>query len=123
MSTAAERPDGGGVPQPAATVEELRTALARIAPDAVATFDAERAAAVARARQDVSSAPMRRFLRQWALHVAIERHPDLAARLPHLEARAAYVTDVEEGRMIAAEIGRILDKAAAEAGPPHGGES
>ncbi|MFE3764280.1 hypothetical protein ACFXPI_21275 [Streptomyces sp. NPDC059104] len=123
MSTAAERPDGGGVPQPAATVEELRTALARIAPDAVATFDAERAAAVARARQDVSSAPMRRFLRQWALHVAIERHPDLAARLRHLEARAAYVTDVEEGRMIAAEIGRILDKAAAEAGLPHGGES
>ncbi|MEW1804359.1 hypothetical protein [Streptomyces virginiae] len=57
-----------------------------------------------------------RFLRQWALQIAIERHPDLAARLRHLEARAAHVTDPEDGRMIAAEIGRILDKAAAEAG-------
>lgn len=123
MSTAAERPQSGGVPQPAATVEELRSALTRIAPDAVATFDAERAAAVARARQEVSSAPVRRFLRQWALQVAIERHPDLAARLRHLEARAAHVTDPEEGRMIASEIGRILDKAAAEAGMEHGGES
>ncbi|MFH8892851.1 DUF6247 family protein [Streptomyces sp. NPDC017949] len=123
MSFAAEPAGAGGVPQPAATVEELRAALTRIAPDAVATFDAERAAAVARARQEVSSAPMRRFLRQWALHVALERHPDLAARLRHLEARAAHVSDVEEGRAIAAEIGRILDKAASEAGPAHGGES
>ncbi|MFD5892339.1 DUF6247 family protein [Streptomyces sp. NPDC060334] len=123
MSTAAEHPHRGDVPQPATTVEELRAALTRIAPDAVATFDAERAAAVASARQEVSSAPMRRFLRQWALTVAIERHPDLAARLRHLEARAAHVTDREEGRMIAAEIGRILDKAAAEAGVSHGEES
>ncbi|MCX5078575.1 hypothetical protein OG321_39850 [Streptomyces sp. NBC_00424] len=123
MSTAAEHPHDGGVPQPAATVEEMRAALTRIAPDAVATFDAERAAAVALARQEFSSAPMRRFLRQWALTVAIERHPDLAARLRHLEARAAHVTDREEGRMIAAEIGRILDKAAAEAGVSHGEES
>ncbi|MFC9817814.1 DUF6247 family protein [Streptomyces virginiae] len=122
MSTAAEHPHGW-TPQPPATVEELRAALTRIAPDAVATFDAERAAAVARAREQVSSAPMHRFLRQWALQIAIERHPDLAARLRHLEARAAHVTDPEDGRMIAAEIGRILDKAAAEAGLPHGGES
>ncbi|MGW7063232.1 DUF6247 family protein [Streptomyces sp. NPDC054904] len=78
MSFAAEPAGAGGVPRPAATVEELRAALTRIAPDAVATFDAERAAAVARARQEVSSAPMRRFLRQWALHVALERHPDLS---------------------------------------------
>ncbi|MFJ9343802.1 DUF6247 family protein [Streptomyces sp. NPDC101733] len=123
MSTAAERPGGGAVPQPPATIEELRTALTRIAPEAVATFDAERAEAVTRARQEVSSAPMRRFLRQWALHVAIERHPDMADRLRRLEARAASVDSVEEGRMVAAEIGRILDKAAAEAGLPHGGES
>ncbi|MFJ3841027.1 DUF6247 family protein [Streptomyces sp. NPDC090054] len=81
MSFAAEPAWAGGVPQPAATVEELRAALTRIAPDAVATFDAERAAAVARARQEVSSAPMRRFLRQWALHVALERHPDLSPGL------------------------------------------
>ncbi|MCJ0872622.1 hypothetical protein [Streptomyces sp. AP-93] len=123
MSTAADHPSGSAVPQPAATAEELRATLARIAPDAVATFDAERAAAVARARDEVSSAPMRRFLRQWALHVAIERHPEQASRLRHLEARAALVSHPEEARAIVAEIGRILDRATAEAGLPHGGES
>lgn len=81
MSTAAESPHQGGVPQPAATVEELRSALTRVSPDAVTTFDAERAEAVARARSEVSAAPMRRFVRQWALHVAIARHPQQAARL------------------------------------------
>ncbi len=109
------------MPQPAATAEDLRAALARIAPDAVPTFDAERATAVARAREQVSSAPMRRFLRQWALYVAIERHPETAARLRLLEDRAARVTDPDEARAIASEIGHILDKAAAEAGVPHGG--
>ncbi|MFJ6722294.1 MULTISPECIES: DUF6247 family protein [unclassified Streptomyces] len=123
MTTAPEPPHGPGLPQPAGRPEELRATLTRIAPDAVATFDAERAEAVARARQEVSSAPMRRFLRQWALHVAIERHPEQAARLRLLEAMAAKVTDLEEARAIAAEIGQILDKAAAEAGLPHGGES
>ncbi|MER5934836.1 hypothetical protein [Streptomyces sp. NPDC002054] len=89
MSTASEPSSGASVPQPAATAEELRAALARIAPDAVPTFDAERATAVALLRS--------------------------------LEARAARVTDPAEARAIAAEIGHILDKAAAEAGIPHGG--
>ncbi|MEW2374214.1 hypothetical protein AB0940_33395 [Streptomyces sp. NPDC006656] len=123
MTTAPEPPHVPGVSQPAARPEELRATLTRMAPDAVATFDAERAEAVARARQEVSAAPMRRFLRQWALYVAIERHPEQAARLRLLEAMAAKVTDLEEARAIAAEIGQILDKAAAEAGLPHGGES
>ncbi|WP_331737877.1 hypothetical protein [Streptomyces sp. NBC_01276] len=123
MSTAPEPAHQPGLPQPAARAEELRAALSRIAPDAVATFDAERAEAVARARQEVSSAPMRRFLRQWAVHVAVERHPRQAARLRFLEARAGEVTDLAQAQAIAAEIGQILDKAAAEAGLPHGGES
>ncbi|MFI5987180.1 DUF6247 family protein [Streptomyces sp. NPDC051555] len=121
MSTAAEQPHGGSVPQPAATAEDLRATLARIAPEAVPTFDAERATAITRAREQVSSAPVRRFLRQWALYVAIERHPDTAARLRRLEDRAAHITDRDEARAIASEIGRILDKAAAEAGVADGG--
>ncbi|MEV7418419.1 DUF6247 family protein [Streptomyces sp. NPDC089919] len=122
MSTAPENPsDGARGPQPPATAEDLRAALTRIAPDAVPTFDAERATAVARAREQVSSAPMRRFLRQWAVYVAIERHPDQAARLRVLEERAAHTTAADEARAIAAEIGHIIDKAAAEAGIPTGG--
>ncbi|MFD7628942.1 DUF6247 family protein [Streptomyces sp. NPDC059851] len=121
MSTAPEHPSEPAGPQPPATAEDLRAVLARLAPDAVPTFDAERATAVARAREQVSSAPMRRFLRQWALYVAIERHPDQAARLRALEERAAHAATPAEAAAIAAEIGRILDEAAAEAGIPLGG--
>ncbi|MFK0258446.1 DUF6247 family protein [Streptomyces sp. NPDC090445] len=121
MSTAPDPAPGGSGPQPAATAEDLRAALARLAPDAVPTFDAERATAVARAREQVSSAPMRRFLRQWALYVAIERHPDQAARLRTLEDQAANAITPAQARAIATEIGDILDRAAAEAGIPLGG--
>ncbi|KIF04682.1 hypothetical protein PL81_17340 [Streptomyces sp. RSD-27] len=121
MSTAPDHTSGPAGPQPPAAAEDLRAALARLAPDAVATFDAERATAVARAREQVSSAPMRRFLRQWALYVAIERHPDEAARLRVLEDRASHAATPAEATAIAAEIGYILDKAAAEAGIPLGG--
>lgn len=112
MTTQPERPmhDFAGsdpethrIAQPASTPEELRAALALIAPDSLPTFDAERATALRQSRERVSAAPMRRFVGQWAVYVAIERHPDRAARLRTLEARAA-------------EIGRILDKACAEAG-------
>jgi hypothetical protein len=87
-----------------------------IAPDALPTFDAERAAALQQARDQVSAAPMRRFVGQWAVYVAVERHPERVARLRSLEARAAEVDDVDEAREIASEVGRILDEACAEAG-------
>lgn len=59
---------------------------------------------------------MRRFVGQWAVYVAVERHPDCAARLRTLEARAAETDDVLEARELVAEIGCILDTACAEAG-------
>ncbi|MCC3652432.1 DUF6247 family protein [Streptomyces sp. S07_1.15] len=107
------------IAQPASTPEELRAALAVIAPDALPTFDAERAAALQQSREQVSAAPMRRFVGQWAVHVAVERHPERAARLRALEARAAETEDIGQAREIAAEIGRILDEACAEAGINH----
>lgn len=118
MSTAAgtETDSTPRVPQPGATPEELRAALAAVAPAALPTFDQERAAALQRARETVSAAPMRRFTGQWAVYVAIERHPETAARLRHLEAAAGNVEDLEEARAITAEIGRILDAACTEAG-------
>jgi len=104
------------IPQPSATPEDLRTALATVAPAALPTFDQERAAALQRARDTVSAAPMRRFVGQWAVYVAIERHPETAARLRQLEAAARDVDDLDEARAITAEIGRILDAACTEAG-------
>jgi hypothetical protein len=59
---------------------------------------------------------MRRFVGQWAVYVAIERHPEQAGRLRELEARAAVVDDLDEAHEITAEVGRILDAACVEAG-------
>ncbi|MEV6593350.1 DUF6247 family protein [Streptomyces acidicola] len=117
MSTAAQSGPGESVaPQPASTPEDLRAALAQLAPDALPTFDAERSLALQQAREWVSAAPMRRFVGQWAVYVALERHPERAAGLRSLESRAATTESLEEARTIAAEIGRILDMACAEAG-------
>ncbi|MFP3988139.1 DUF6247 family protein [Streptomyces sp. E11-3] len=100
----------------ASTPEELRRALTLLAPDALPTFDAERADALRQAREQVSAAPMRRFVGQWAVYVAVERHPEQAAALWDLKARAATTDSHEEARAIAAEIGRILDAACDGAG-------
>ncbi|RNG21634.1 DUF6247 family protein [Streptomyces botrytidirepellens] len=116
MSEAVADRNGPLVPQPKATAEEVRAALVRIAPSRVAAFDADRTKAMAAAREHVDAAPMRRFLRQWALTVAIERHPARAARLRELEARAAQVEDPAEARAIAAEVSAIQTEAADEAG-------
>jgi len=117
MSTAAHPGSGDSLtPQPAGTPEDLRAALSQLAPDALPTFDAERSAALQQARERVSAAPMRRFVGQWAVYVALERHPERAARLRSLEARAATTESLDDARAIAAEIGRILDEACGEAG-------
>ncbi|MFI6002223.1 hypothetical protein ACIA98_17740 [Streptomyces sp. NPDC051366] len=55
--------------------------------------------------------------------MAIARHPETAARLRALEARAGEVTDLGEARDIAAEISRIRNSAAAEAGLRTAGEA
>ncbi|MBT2457700.1 hypothetical protein J7E98_23860 [Streptomyces sp. ISL-86] len=117
MTTAWDPPSGAPrMPQPGSTPEGLRAALALLAPETLATFDAERAVALQQAREQVSAAPMRRFIGQWAVYVAVERHPERAARLHELEACATQAADLSEARAIAAEIGRIIDTACAEAG-------
>ncbi|AGP61320.1 MULTISPECIES: DUF6247 family protein [Streptomyces] len=115
MSETAADGHGPLIPQPKTTAEDLRAALVQIAPNQVAAFDAERTAAVEAARSQVDAAPMRRFLRRWALTVAIERVPARAARLSELEARAGQVEELAEGRAIAAEVAAIHAEAAAEA--------
>ncbi|MEV5508876.1 DUF6247 family protein [Streptomyces orinoci] len=104
------------VPQPASTLEDLRAALAQLAPAALPMFDAERAEAVREARETVNSAPLRRFVGQWTVCVAIERHPTRAARLRELEALVAESGDPLAVREMVAEIGRIHDAAFVEAG-------
>lgn len=116
MSEAAADGQAPLIPQPNMTPEELRAALTRIAPGQVVAFDAARTAAMTEAREKVDAAPMRRFLRTWAMTVAIERHPERAARLNTLQARATEVEDLAEWRAITAEVADIQRQAATEAG-------
>ncbi|MFF4578121.1 hypothetical protein [Streptomyces sp. NPDC001389] len=119
MSTA---PQPSAVPQPPAQPEAIRAVLAEVAPHLLADFDRDRAASTARARAEVSAVPLRTFTEAWAVEVAIARHPETAARLRALEARAGEVTDLGEARDVAAEISRIRHAAAAEAGIRTAGE-
>ncbi|UCM88255.1 DUF6247 family protein [Streptomyces marincola] len=112
MASSDSSAGASGLLQSPGAPEELRAALAVLAPEALPAFDAERAVALKQARDQVNAAPMRRFVAQWAVQAAIERHPDRSARLRALEARAAEANDVEEARAIAAEIGGIIDAAA-----------
>ncbi|MER8162204.1 hypothetical protein [Streptomyces sp. NPDC094472] len=63
-----------------------------------------------------NAAPMRRFLRQWPLTVAIERVAARATRLSELEAHAEQVEKLAEGRAIATEVAALHAHRAAEAG-------
>ncbi|KJY31354.1 MULTISPECIES: hypothetical protein [Streptomyces] len=120
MSTA---PQPSAVPQPPTQPEAIRAALAQVAPHLLADFDRDRASSTARARAEVSAVPLRAFTEAWAVEVAIARHPETAARLRALEARAGEVTDLGEARNITAEISRIRNAAAAEAGIRTAGEA
>ncbi|MBW8091912.1 MULTISPECIES: DUF6247 family protein [Streptomyces] len=120
MSSQPDQPHDPVTPQPAATPEALRAAVAQVAPGSLAAFDAERAEAVRQARAEVSAAPLRSFTGQWSVNVAIARHPARAARLRELEALIAQTDDLVQAREAAAEIGRILDAAFAEAGVRRG---
>lgn len=105
------------------TLEDLRAALAQLAPDTLPTFDAERSAMLQQAREQVGTAPTRRFVGQWTVYVALERHPERADRLRHLEARASTTESLAEARTIATEIGRILGMACAEARVERAGDA
>ncbi|CDR09413.1 hypothetical protein [Streptomyces iranensis] len=120
MSSQPDHPYDPVTAQPASTPEALRAAVAQVAPGSLAAFDAERAEVVRQARAEVSAAPLRSFTRQWAVNVAIARHPARAARLRELEALIAETDDLVQAREAAAEVGRILDAAFAEAGVKRG---
>ncbi|MFG2974755.1 hypothetical protein ACGFYY_17435 [Streptomyces sp. NPDC048331] len=113
MSTA---PQPSAIPQPPVHPEAIRAALAQVAPHLLTDFDRDRASSTARARAEVSAVPLRTFTEAWAVEVAIARYPETAARLRALESSAGEVTNLGEARVIAAEISRIRNEAAAEAG-------
>ena len=70
--------------------------------------------AATNAQQTQSLAPLRAFVRSWAVFVAIERHPGQAARLRELE-RLVDAGEADPTEAIT-EIGQIRTAAQAEAG-------
>ncbi|MFH8789771.1 DUF6247 family protein [Streptomyces roseoverticillatus] len=117
MSTAAsEEPDFPLIPQPANNPEDLRAAIAQVAPRSLAAFDAERTEALKQARESGIAGPMQRLVGQWAVFVAIERYPERAALMRRLEVTAEQADTDDEALAAISAIGRILDQALAEAG-------
>ncbi|MFD0852959.1 DUF6247 family protein, partial [Actinomadura adrarensis] len=87
-------------------------AIAQVCPAALPAFNRALDQAADQARLGSDLAPLRRFTRQWAIHVHIQRQPHLAARFAELEERAQNGT-ADEARAAASELGRILDEAQA----------
>lgn len=107
-------PYGPLIPMPDLMPDALRAAVARIAPSKIPALTQHLFEATTNAQQTQSLAPLRAFIHSWAVFVAIERHPERAARLHELE----RIVDAAEQDPTAAidEIQRIREAAEAEAG-------
>jgi hypothetical protein len=99
------------VPLPERDPAAIRVAVARLDPAALARFEADWTAATARARDEYSLLPARHFVEHWFSWVAVERWPQLAARLHDCERIVAESPDRAERRGAAAEISQILRQA------------
>ncbi|UFQ15539.1 MULTISPECIES: hypothetical protein [Streptomyces] len=99
---------------PELTPDALRAAVARIAPSRIPALTQHLFEATTNAQQTQSLAPLRAFIHSWAVFVAIERHPQRAARLRELE-RLVNAAERDPTDAII-EIRRIRDEAEAEAG-------
>ena len=99
------------VPLPEREPAAIRSAVARLNPAALAKFEADWTAATARARDEYSLLPARYFVEHWFTWVAVERWPQLAARLRACERIVAESKDRTERRAAAAEISQILRQA------------
>ncbi|MFJ8659021.1 DUF6247 family protein [Streptomyces sp. NPDC093795] len=114
MSAQPDGPHGPLIPLPEATPDALRAAVAKIAPSRVPALTQHLFEATTNAQQTQSLAPLRAFVHSWAVFVAIERHPERAARLRELE-QIVDAGDVDPTDAIV-EIRRIRQRAESEAG-------
>jgi len=99
------------IPMPEREPAALRAAVARLAPGALAKFETDWTTATARARDEYSLLPTWYFVEHWFSWVAVERWPQLAARLRACERIVAESQDRAKRRAAAAEISQILRQA------------
>jgi hypothetical protein len=108
--------DFGGplIPMPELTPDALRAAVAQIAPSRTPALTQHLFEATTNAQRLQSLAPLRAFVHSWAVFVAIERHPERAARLRALELLVDAGEEDPSGAI--AEIQQIRATAVREAG-------
>ena len=114
MSAQPDGPYGPLIPMPELTPDALRAAVAKIAPSRMPALTQHLFEATTNAQQTQSLAPLRAFVHSWAVFIAIERHPERAARLRELE-RLVDAGEADPTEAIT-EIGQIRTAAEAEAG-------
>jgi hypothetical protein len=100
------------IPLPERNPAALRAAVAQLDPSALSKFETDWTAATARARDEYSMLPARYFVEHWWSWVAVERWPQLAARLHACERIVAESQDHAQRRAAAAEISEILEQSA-----------
>ncbi|MEV6752194.1 DUF6247 family protein [Streptomyces sp. NPDC051214] len=114
MSAQPDGPYGPLIPMPELTPDALRAAVSRIAPSRAPALTQHLFEATTNAQQTQSLAPLRAFIHSWAVFIAIERHPQRAARLRELE----RIVDAgeQDPTAVITEIRQIRETAEAEAG-------
>ncbi|MER5358877.1 DUF6247 family protein [Streptomyces sp. NPDC002785] len=113
MSMQPGGPCGPLIPMPELTPAALRATVARIAPSRVPALTQHLFEATTNAQETQSLAPLRAFIHSWAVFIAIERHPERAARLRELE----HIVDAgeQDPTDAIAKIRLIREEAEAEA--------
>ncbi|MFE7232177.1 hypothetical protein ACWCRF_38230 [Streptomyces sp. NPDC002405] len=101
-------------PMPEPAPDALRAAVARIAPSRIPALTQHLFEAATNAQRTQSLAPLRAFVHSWAVFVAVERHPQRAARLRELE-RIVGMGKLDAAPAVA-EIRSIWKTAETEAG-------
>ncbi|MEW2437413.1 DUF6247 family protein [Streptomyces caniferus] len=114
MSAQPGGPCGPLIPVPDLSPDALRAAVAKIAPSRLPALTQHLFEATTNAQQTQSLAPLRAFVHSWAVFIAIERHPERAARLRELE-RIVDAGEQDPAKVID-EIRQIRRVAEAEAG-------
>ncbi|WP_436776657.1 hypothetical protein [Yinghuangia sp. YIM S09857] len=99
------------IPQPPMEANALRVAVARLLPEESATFEHKYREAWDNAYRTSSTQPMRTFLVDWSIRVAVVRVPERARRWRNLEHLSMTAPDRTASRAASAELGKLLREA------------
>ncbi|MDI2127252.1 hypothetical protein [Yinghuangia seranimata] len=102
------------IPQPPMDADALRVAVARLTPEDSALFEQKYREAWNAAYRTSSTQPMRAFLVDWSIRVAVHRIPERARRWRDLEYLSMAAPNREASRAASAALGELLRAAERE---------